>query len=243
MVTAFATCPVNKKNMAQLVPTEDQCTKIVSTKVTARQMLQLQEFCERKGFGSLYEWMQLISFVTLKFDDAWHGCPQANEEQINDFLRPFLEIEDPLQYIFSCKKDYGLRAQLKGKGEITDVIVVRQGCYISRFRKDGDKLKVNHSVDEAALLVATAGRPDLRGILREAMQANRTASFLELLRILINDALPDIAVMRRNNQNNYVAVQYGNVPKKTHTGAFEYSCVNPFHKNKHLRMNNEDDSE
>lgn len=230
------------KKMAQLIPIEDQHTKILSTKVSVRQMNQLQEFCKRRGFGSLYEWMQMMAFVTLKFDDMWHGCPQTNEREINDFLRPFLEIEDPLQYIFSCKKDYGSRNQ-KGKGEIVDVVVIRQGGYLSRFRKDGDEMKVCHNVDEAALSVVTAGRPDLRGILREAMQANRTSSFLELLRILLNDALPDIEVMRRNNLNDYAAVQYGNVPKKTHTGAFEYSCINPFHKNKHLLMNNEDDSE
>lgn len=214
------------------IPNEEQRTKIISTKVTNRQFEQLQDFCKRRGYGSVYEWVQAIAFITLKFDDMWHGCPQENEEQINDFLRPFLDIEDTTQYISSGKRDFG-QTKTKGKGDITDVIVVRQGGYISRFRKDGDELKVNHSVDEAALLVATAGRSDLRGILREAMQANRTSSFLELLRILITDALPDIAVMRHNNALNYAAVQYGNVPKKTHTGAFEYSCVNSFQKNKH----------
>ena len=230
--------------MPKLIPTEEQHDKILSTKVSARQMKQLKEFCKRRGFGSPYEWMQMIAFVTLKFDDAWHGCPQANEEEINNFLRPFLEIEDPLQYIFACKRDYGSPdRKLKGNGEITDVIVIRQGGYISRFRKDGDEMKVCHSADEAALSVVTAGRPDILGILREIMQANRTSSFLELLRILINDALPDIAVMRRNNLNDYAAVQYGNVPKKTHTGAFEYSCVSPYYRKKHLLMNNEDDSE
>lgn len=198
---------------------KEQCNKILSTKVTARQLAQLQDFCERKGFRSVYEWVQLIVCTTLKFDDLWHGCPQINEEQISDFLRPFLEIEDPLQYIFSCKKDYGLSTNLKGRGEIIDVVVIRQGGYLSRFRKDGDELTVNHSADEAALSVVLAGRPDLRESIHDAMQANRTASFLEMLRLLLEDTAQDVAIMKANNLSHYTQIEYGIVPKKTHKTA------------------------
>ncbi len=91
-------------------------------------------------------------------------------------------------------------------------------------------MKVCHSVDDAALSVVLAGRPDLREPIHDAMQANRTSSFLELVRILLEDAAMDIAVMKANNSSHYTQIEYGIVPKKTHrtagTGGID-SCIIP----------------
>lgn len=204
----------------------DQNTKIVSTKVSPLQYKQLDDFCKRKGFGSLYEMMQYIFYIMLKFDDISHGASPENEDQINDFLRPFLEVEKPFDYIIAARKDSGTYGGAYSKGKTGDInfIVVRDGDFISKFHKEGEELKVSHNVDEAALSVILAGRPGLKGQIRAVMSANKTGSFLECLRILLNDAMPDVENMLRNNALDYAMNEYGTVPKKTHDATSENIC-------------------
>ncbi len=216
--------------MKYLKNIEDQNTRILSTKVNPRQYEQLDDWCKRRGFSSMYEFMQFLFCVIIKFDDMEHGVPQEHEDQIRDFLRPFLEIENPRDYIAAVRKDANggiFRPSLytpKNKGNIK-YIVVRDGDLVSMYSKDGEDLKVSHNADEAALSLAISGRPGLKEPLRLVMSANKTESYLECLRILINDAMPDVETMLRNNSLDYSMNEYGIVPKKTHDATSEN--INP----------------
>ncbi len=222
--------------MAQHKEKDDQHSRIISTKVSPKQHEQLDDFCKRRGFGSLYEFMQYIFFVMLKYDDMEHGAEDDNEDQINDFLRPFLEVEKPIDYLIAARKDAGNYKGCYSRSQRGDIkfIVVRDGDFIAQYHKEGDELKVSHNADDAALSIALAGRPDLKESLKAVMSANKIGSFLECLRILVNDALPDARIALRNDAQSYAANIYGEVPVKTHGKVAE--CINPYLlKGKHKR--------
>lgn len=207
---------------------EDLTSRIISTKVSQSKYELLDDFCKRRGFDTLYEFLQFILCVIVKFDDMEHEAIPENEDQINDFLRPFVEVENPFEYIIATRKEEGRpkgRYNRKDAGNIR-FIVVRDGDFIATYRKDGEDMKVSYNADEAALAVALAGRPGLKESLRLVMSANKTGSFLECLRILLNDAMPDVENMLRNNALDYAMNEYGTVPKKTHDATSEN--INPY---------------
>ena len=204
---------------------EEQQTRIVSTKVDSRQFERLSEFSKRHGYNSLYELVKAILCVMLKYDNQWYDASQGNKEQIAAFMAPFLEIKDPSSYIAGCEKDFGINLKRKKEGDI-EYVVVRQGGFISHFMKKDGKLMISHNADKAAQSIALAGRPGLQQIISDTMKAYKTSSFLELLKMLLIDVSEDVNTMQHNNMLGYSAIEYGNVPKKTHDETSEN--INPF---------------
>jgi len=193
-------------------------TKIVSTKIQ-RELVPVLERIARERFkcSTVYELLQLFISVTFSFDRLKSELSSDNADIIEAALRPFLDIDEPNSFIQSFKKATKFGKTYKGEGEIETVILIRDGGLIEVLEKEpSGEIKKSFSHDRAALLSMTAGRTPLRDRIEYVMKANKCGSFVECVRMLIDDAMEDayISLKNQNNAQGYSSNEYGSVPKQ-----------------------------
>ena len=213
---------------------------IISTKVTPTQKKRLEEICNETQFGSLYEMMQAFLFSLLKLCDKEHEATEEQKETLRTVLEPFFEIENPADFIAGANKEYNRSSSGNTQRGEVDFVLIRNGGFASWYFKKNGEMKVSHNTDNAVLNLISAARPSLREPIRAIMAANKTRSFLECLRILVNDALEDARTTLKNDAQDYASVNYEPPAKQTRfTSEFE-SSINPYLLMRRRARNNPD---
>lgn len=178
---------------------------------------------DRFGMNSIYELMQYLGSILATLGDEKRNLSESQAEFLTTFFTPFLEVDNPKEYLWSYKKATDMAEQYtRGHGEIEKAVIIRKGGFIETLSKDEEgKPVVSFSRDDAALDVITAGKPTLRALIQSVMQGNKCFSFVENTRLLYNDVFEDLA--KANGLIGglgYASNTYGIVPKRVKNKTF-----------------------